>query len=59
MRGLHPRIHLSMTMDCRVKPGNDELKQMKQQRADSGRSSGYITPARHVRAFGVGLDLRP
>jgi hypothetical protein len=24
MRGLDPRIHLSMTMDCRVKPGNDE-----------------------------------
>jgi len=26
MRGLDPRIHLSSKkMDCRVKPGNDEL----------------------------------
>jgi hypothetical protein len=27
MRGLDPRIHLSFSkkMDCRVKPGNDEL----------------------------------
>jgi len=26
MRGLAPRIHLSSKkMDCRVKPGNDEL----------------------------------
>jgi hypothetical protein len=26
MRGLDPRIHLSRKMmDCRVKPGNDEL----------------------------------
>jgi hypothetical protein len=23
MRGLDPRIHLLKTMDCRVKPGND------------------------------------
>ena len=33
MRGLDPRIyplptsHLSTSMDCRVKPGNDELGQ--------------------------------
>jgi hypothetical protein len=25
MRGLDPRIHLSKRMDCRVKPGNDDL----------------------------------
>ena len=25
MRGLDPRIHLLEKMDCRVKPGNDEL----------------------------------
>jgi hypothetical protein len=24
MRGLDPRIHLQETMDCRVKPGNDD-----------------------------------
>ncbi|MGL9616364.1 ABC transporter [Bradyrhizobium sp. U531] len=34
MRGLDPRIHplpnklLSASMDCRVKPGNDELGQV-------------------------------
>jgi antitoxin CptB len=28
-----------------------------QQRADIGGLSRYITPARHVRAFGVGLDF--
>jgi hypothetical protein len=33
MRGLDPRIHqsskdvFSKTMDCRVKPGNDELQE--------------------------------
>jgi hypothetical protein len=26
MRGLDPRIHLLQGMDCRVKPGNDEMK---------------------------------
>jgi hypothetical protein len=25
MRGLDPRIHLQETMDCRVKPGNDDI----------------------------------
>jgi hypothetical protein len=25
MRGLDPRIHLLRKMDCRVKPGNDEM----------------------------------
>src|SRR5262249_50470875 len=50
-------VHLSMTMDCRVKPGNAHPKQMGTTRADIGHPSGYITPARHVRAFGVGLDF--
>jgi hypothetical protein len=26
MRGLDPRIHPLNKMDCRVEPGNDELK---------------------------------
>jgi hypothetical protein len=26
MRGLDPRIHLLREMDCRVKPGKDDLK---------------------------------
>jgi hypothetical protein len=25
MRGLDPRVHLLRKMDCRVKPGNDEV----------------------------------
>jgi len=59
MRGLDPRIHLSRRMDCRVKPGNDEaLENWGPRRADIGTSYRYINPARHVRAFGVGWDLR-
>jgi hypothetical protein len=25
MRGLDPRIHFPLQMDCRVKPGNDRM----------------------------------
>src|SRR3954452_11081415 len=59
MRGLDPRIHLSKRMDCRVKPGNDGVGYFNTERADIGNVSSYINRARHhVRAFGVGLDLK-
>jgi hypothetical protein len=46
-------------MDCRVKPGNDDIGYFNIERADIGNVSGYINRARqHVRAFGVGLDLK-
>ncbi len=42
-------------MDCRVKPGNDNLvANHANDGADNGHSDRYISPARHVRAFGVG-----
>jgi antitoxin CptB len=45
MRGLDPRIHLQKTMDCRVKPGNDEtVDNSPDIRADIRRSQGYINP---------------
>ena len=55
MRGLDPRIHLSSKMmDCRVKPGNDNVVAIHAtDGADNRHSDRYITPARHVRAFGV------
>jgi hypothetical protein len=51
----HPRLFSWPFVDGRDKPGHDGAEEEKpeQQRADIGRSSGYITPARHVRAFGV------
>src|SRR4051794_14421355 len=59
MRGLDRRIHLSKRMDCRVKPGNEGAGYFNTERADIGNVSGYINRARrHVRAFGVGLDLK-
>jgi len=46
-------------MDCRVKPGNDcQLIILAHQRADFQPSYRYITPARHVRAFGVGWESK-
>jgi antitoxin CptB len=46
------------TMDCQIKPGNDDVvDNSRNTGADIGRFDGYITPARHVRAFGVGLDV--
>jgi antitoxin CptB len=47
-------------MDCRVKPGNDDLADNSpDMRADIHRSHRYINPARHhVRAFGVGWKSR-
>jgi antitoxin CptB len=51
-------INLQETMDCRVKPGNDDMvDNSRNTGADISRSRRYITPARHVRAFGVGWDL--
>jgi hypothetical protein len=46
MRGLDPRINLSSKMmDCRVKPGNDNLVAIHaNDGADNGRSYRYITP---------------
>jgi antitoxin CptB len=47
-------------MDCRVKPGNDDIVDNSPDiRADIQRSHRYINPARHrVRAFGVGWKSR-
>jgi succinate dehydrogenase flavin-adding protein (antitoxin of CptAB toxin-antitoxin module) len=46
-------------MDCRVKPGNGNLVAIHATvGADNGSSDRYITPARHVRAFGVGWELK-
>ena len=46
-------------MDCRVKPGNDDkVDNSADARADIHRYRRYINPARHVRAFGVGLEWR-
>jgi antitoxin CptB len=47
-------------MDCRVKPGNDDIADNSpDMRADIQRSHRYINPARHhVRAFGVGWKSR-
>jgi antitoxin CptB len=47
-------------MDCRVKPGNDDIDDNSpDMRADIHRSHRYINPARHhVRAFGVGWKSR-
>jgi hypothetical protein len=42
----------------RVKPGNDGIGYFSVERADIGNVSVYINPARHVRAFGVGLDWK-
>ena len=48
-----------MAMDCRVKPGNDYTAIiLVHQRADFLQSPRYITPARHVRALGVGWDSK-
>jgi antitoxin CptB len=48
-----------MAMDCRVKPGNDyTVIILVHQRADFRQSPRYITPARHVRAFGVGWESK-
>jgi antitoxin CptB len=47
---------LQKVMDCRVKPGNgDAVDNWGTGRADNGHSDRYINPARHVRAFGVGI----
>ncbi len=44
-------------MDCRVKPGNDDtVDKCCIRRADIGAIHRYINRARHVRAFGVGLE---
>jgi antitoxin CptB len=46
-------------MDCRVKPGNDEMvDKCRLRRADNRSFHRYIHRARHVRAFGVGLDVK-
>jgi antitoxin CptB len=60
MRGPDPRIHLSSKMmDCRVKPGNDNLVAIHATvGADNQHSDRYISAARHVRAFGVGWELK-
>jgi hypothetical protein len=48
MRGLDPRIHLlrktlSRVMDCRVKPGNDELDaSLRAKRSNPVRDKGWI-----------------
>ena len=57
--GLTPAsIHLQETLDCRVKPGNDStVDNSPITRADFRPSRRYINLARHVRAFGVGMDL--
>jgi hypothetical protein len=59
MRGPDPRIHLSSRMmDCRIKPGNDNLVAIHATvGADNGHSGRYTNAARHVRAFGVELEL--
>jgi antitoxin CptB len=52
-------IYLQEMMDCRVKPGNDDkVDNSPNARADIHRYRRYIKPARHVRAFGVGLEWR-
>jgi hypothetical protein len=51
-------IHLQETMDCRVKSGNDStVDNSPITRADFRLYRRYINPARHVRAFGVRMDL--
>jgi hypothetical protein len=58
MRGLDPRIHLQKRMDCRVKPGNDDLgDKLGIESADIRHPDRYINPARHVRAFGVRMGI--
>jgi hypothetical protein len=50
-------IYLQKMMDCRVKPGNDRaVVNSPNARADILNPERYINTARHVRAFGVGLD---
>ncbi|QQO21912.1 hypothetical protein JJB98_19225 [Bradyrhizobium diazoefficiens] len=69
MPGFMPGIHVFFQPDVdgrafaspkrlrprrRDEPGHDEhIGGLSQQRADTATSSGYITPARHVRAFCV------
>ena len=51
MPGFMPGIHVFFQPDV---DGRDErIEGLPQQRADTAASSGYITPARHVRAFCV------
>jgi len=57
MRGIRTALHPHQKAgDCRVKPGNeDAVDNWGQVRADKPRSDRYISLARHVRAFGVGI----
>jgi hypothetical protein len=49
---------LQKTMDCRVKPGNDDtVDNSRDTGADNRRRRHYINRARHVRAFGVWIGL--
>jgi hypothetical protein len=65
MRGLDPRIHplrenLAKKMDCRVKPGNDDVERSKRlhlrQAGDSAASS--LNPRRLSKPSGVGKRPR-
>jgi hypothetical protein len=52
LRARDPRIHLQEMMDCRVKPGNDDIPDNSPDiRADIHRHQRYINPARHRPGF--------
>ncbi|WP_339032683.1 hypothetical protein WI604_16015 [Bradyrhizobium symbiodeficiens] len=52
MSGIH--VFFRPDVDGREKPAmTDWRDELPQQRADTAGSNSYITPARHVRAFGV------
>ena len=56
MRGLDPRIHAAFTqcMNCRVKPGNDEVNSLRGLGGRGGTLGGYTAlhqPHRPDRAF--------
>jgi hypothetical protein len=57
MRGIRTALHPHQKLgDRRVKPGKeDAVDNWGQVRADKPRSGRYISLARHVRAFGVGI----